>query len=61
MATALTVLEPGTAAEIADQEIDAAVDPVLAVRAAEARSSDKPAWKRSVVRTGILLAHPMKG
>lgn len=56
MATALTVLEPGTAAEIADQEID----PVLAARAAEARSSDKPAWKRSVVRTGILLAHPMK-
>jgi hypothetical protein len=56
VATALTVLEPGTAAEIADQEID----PVLAARAAEARSSDKPAWKRSVVRTGILLAHPMK-
>ena len=30
-------------------------------RAAEALTADKPAWKRNMVRTAILLAHPMKG
>ena len=73
------------AAEITDQEIDAAVDAVLAdlateayplakgwtldlvetlrtnTRAAEALTTDKPAWKRNMGRTAILLAHPVKG
>ncbi|MGN8095996.1 hypothetical protein [Methylobacterium sp. 22177] len=30
-------------------------------RAAEALTTDKPAWKRNIVRTAILLAHPVKG
>ena len=29
-------------------------------RAAEALTTDKPAWKRNMVRTAILLAHPVK-
>ncbi|MGU3404070.1 hypothetical protein [Methylobacterium brachiatum] len=29
--------------------------------AAEALTTDKPAWKRNIVRTAILLAHPVKG
>ncbi|UIY43199.1 hypothetical protein [Methylobacterium radiotolerans] len=30
-------------------------------RAAEALATDKPAWKRTMVKTAILLAHPVKG
>lgn len=30
-------------------------------RAAEALTTDKPAWKRNIVRTATLLAHPLKG
>nr|WP_244435445.1 hypothetical protein [Methylobacterium sp. B34] len=30
-------------------------------RAAEALTIDRPAWKRNMVRTAILLAHPVKG
>lgn len=30
-------------------------------RAAEALTTDKPAWKRNIVRTAILLANPIKG
>ncbi|WP_244492234.1 hypothetical protein [Methylobacterium sp. Leaf361] len=30
-------------------------------RAAEALTTDKLAWKRNMVRTAILLAHPAKG
>ena len=30
-------------------------------RAAEALKTDKAAWKRNIVRTAILLAHPAKG
>ncbi|WP_426315485.1 hypothetical protein ACN9MF_11190 [Methylobacterium fujisawaense] len=30
-------------------------------RAAEALTTDKPARKRNMVRTAILLAHPVKG
>ncbi|SFS86977.1 hypothetical protein [Methylobacterium sp. yr668] len=30
-------------------------------RAAEALTTDKPAWERNMVRTAILLAHPVKG
>jgi hypothetical protein len=30
-------------------------------RAAEALKTDKAAWKRNMVRTAILLAHPVKG
>lgn len=80
-----TVSELRKAAEVTDQEIDAAVDAVLAdlaaeayplakgwaldlvktlrtnTRAAEALTTDKPAWKRNMVRTAILLAHPVKG
>ncbi|KNY24549.1 hypothetical protein [Methylobacterium sp. ARG-1] len=80
-----TVSELRKAAEITDQEIDAAVDAVLAdlateayplakgwnldlvgtlrtnTRAAEALTTDKPGWKRNMVRTAILLAHPVKG
>lgn len=80
-----TVSELRKAAEVTDQEIDAAVDTVLAelatesyplakgwtldlvetlrtnARAAEALTTDKPAWKRNMVRTAILLAHPVKG
>ena len=72
------------AAEVTDQEIDAAVDAALAdlateayplakgwtldlvetlrtdARAAEALTTEKPAWKRNMVRTTILLAHPVK-
>ncbi|WCS26387.1 hypothetical protein LOK46_06010 [Methylobacterium sp. NMS14P] len=80
-----TVSELREAAEISDDEINAAVDVVLAdlateayplakgwtldlvdtlrtnTRAAEARTTDKAAWKRNMVRTAILLAHPVKG
>jgi len=80
-----TVSELRKAAEITDQEIDAAVDVVLAdlateayplakgwtldlvetlrtnTRAAEALTTDMSAWKRNMVRTAILLAHPVKG
>lgn len=79
-----TVTELRKAAEVTDQDIDAAVDAVLAdlateakplakgwtldlvetlrinARAAEALTTDKPAWKRNMVRTTILLAHPVK-
>ncbi|MGX9981100.1 hypothetical protein [Methylobacterium fujisawaense] len=84
MATNPTVSELRKAAEITDQEIDAAVDAVLAdlateaypltkgwtldlvetlrtnTRAAEALTTEKAAWKRNMVRTAILLAHPVK-
>ncbi|GJE12475.1 hypothetical protein [Methylobacterium longum] len=30
-------------------------------RAAEALKTDKAAWKRNMVRTAILLAHPVRG
>ncbi len=80
-----TVSELRKAAEVTDQEVDAAVDAVLAdlateafrsrrdgrstssrrsapnTRAAEALTTDKPAWKRNMVRTAILLANPIKG
>jgi len=80
-----TVSHLRKAAEVTDQEIDAAVDAVLAdlatesyplakgwtldlvetlrtnERAAEALKTDNPAWKRNMVRTAILLAHPVKG
>ncbi|SEG31050.1 MULTISPECIES: hypothetical protein [unclassified Methylobacterium] len=29
-------------------------------RAAEALTTDTPAWKHNIVRTAILLAHPVK-
>ena len=29
--------------------------------AAEALTTDRPVWKRNMVRTAILLAHPVKG
>ncbi|MEE7449443.1 hypothetical protein MRF4_17410 [Methylobacterium radiotolerans] len=85
MASNPSVSELRKAAEITDQEIDAAVDAVLAdlateayplakgwtlhlvetlrtnARAAEALTTDKPAWKRNMVRTAILLAYPVKG
>ncbi len=75
-----TVSELRKAAEVTDQEVEAAVDTVLAdlateafplakgwtldlvetlrtnTRAAEALTTDKPAWKRNMVRTAILLA-----
>lgn len=84
MATNPTVSELRKAAEISDQEIDAAVDAVLKDLASEAYPlavgwtldlveaiagnkaardallTDKPAWKRNMVRTAILLAHPVK-
>lgn len=84
MAAIPTVSELRKAAEVTDQEIDVAVDAVLAdfstasyplakgwtldlvetvrtiTRAAEAPTTDKPAWKRNMVRTAILLAHPAK-
>ncbi|MGU3668478.1 hypothetical protein ACLBX9_30215 [Methylobacterium sp. A49B] len=80
-----TVSELRKSAEISDQEIDAAVDAVLAdlaaeayplakgwtldlvemlrtnERAADALKTDKAAWKRNMVRTAVLLAHPVKG
>lgn len=80
-----TVSELRKASEVTDQEIDGAVDAVLAdltteayprakgwtldlvemlrtnTRAAEALTTDKPGWKRNMVRTAILLAHPVKG
>ncbi|SFV07976.1 MULTISPECIES: hypothetical protein [unclassified Methylobacterium] len=80
-----TVSELRKAGEVSDQEVDAAVDAVLAdlateafplakgwtldlvetlrtnTRAAEALTTDKPAWKRNIVRTAILLANPIKG
>ncbi|MET3486005.1 hypothetical protein [Methylobacterium sp. 1973] len=80
-----TVSELRKAAEVTDQEVDAAVDAVLAdlateafplakgwaldlvetlrtkTRAAEALTTDKPAWKRNMVQTAILLANPIKG
>ena len=80
-----TVSELRKAAEISDDEINAAVDAVLAdlatetyplakgwtldliemlrtnMRAAEAPTTDKLAWKRNIVRAAILLAHPVKG
>ena len=85
MATNPTVSELRKVAAISDQEIDAAVDAVLAnltteayplakgwtldlvetirtnERAAEALKTDKAAWKRNMVRTAILLAHPVRG
>ena len=85
MATNPTVSELRQAAAIPDQEIDAAVDAVLAdlaaeayplakgltldlvdmlrtnERATEALKTDKAAWKRNMVRTAVLLAHPVKG
>ena len=85
MVTNSTVSELRKVAEISDQEIDAAVDAVLAdlateayplakgwtldlvetirtnERAAEALKTDKAAWKRNMIRTAILLAHPVKG
>jgi hypothetical protein len=85
MATNPTVSELRKAAEISDQEIDAAVDAVLEDLASEAYPladgwtldlvgaiagnkaardallTDKAAWKRNMVRTAILLAHPVKG
>lgn len=30
-------------------------------RAAEALTADKPVWKRILIRTAILRAHPVKG
>ncbi|MGU3421241.1 hypothetical protein [Methylobacterium sp. D54C] len=78
-----TFSELRKAAKVTDQEIDVAVDAVLAdltteayplakgcildlvetlrtnTRAAEALTTDKPAWKRNMVRTAILLAHPV--
>ena len=85
MVTNPTVSELRKVADVSDQEIDAAVDAVLAdlatgayplakgwtldlvetlrtnERAAEALKTDKTAWKRNMVRTAILLAHPVKG
>lgn len=85
MATNPTVSELRKADEISDQEINAAVDAVLAdlaaeayplakdwtldlvemlrtnKRAVEALKTDNPAWRRNMVRTAILLAHPVKG
>ena len=79
-----TVSELRKAAEVSDQETDAAVDAVLAdvateayslakcwdldffctlktnERAAEALKLDKPACKRNMVQTAVLLAHPVK-
>lgn len=85
--TVPTVGELRKAAEIADQEIDAAVDAYLANPKAEpfrfasgyvidvaaavygyqpskaaVTDPDRPAkFKRTMVRTAILLAHPVKG
>ncbi|MEE7447571.1 hypothetical protein MRF4_06945 [Methylobacterium radiotolerans] len=85
MATNPTVSESRKAAEVIDQETDAAVDAMLAdlatesyplakgwtfdlletlrtnTRAAEALTTDKTAWKRNMIRTAFLLAHPVKG
>ncbi|KAA0122262.1 hypothetical protein CIW48_19205 [Methylobacterium sp. P1-11] len=85
MASNPTVSELRKASYVTDQEIDAAVDAVLAdlatesypltkgwtldlvetlrtnTRAAEALTTDKAAWKRNMVRTAILLAHPVMG
>jgi hypothetical protein len=84
MATNPTVSELCKAAEVTDEEIEAATDAVIADLATEAYplakawtldlvelirrnavvagalKSDKPAWKRSMVRTAILLAYPVK-
>ena len=51
-----TVSELRNAAEVTDQEIDAAVDTVLADLA-----TDGPARRRKMVRTAILLANLVKG
>jgi hypothetical protein len=75
------VSELRKAAEVTSQEIDAAVDAVLAdlatesdplakgwnpdlvetirtnTRAAEALKTNKPAWKRNMVRSAILLSN----
>ncbi|MGU3403366.1 hypothetical protein [Methylobacterium brachiatum] len=80
-----TVSELRKAAEVTDQEIDAAVDAVLADLATEAYPlakgwtldlvaaiaahkasqdallTDRESYKRNMVRTAILLAHPVKG
>ncbi|MBA9063363.1 hypothetical protein GGQ91_002758 [Methylobacterium fujisawaense] len=85
MATDPTVSEFRKAAEVTDQEIDAAVDAVPAdlatdayplakgwsldlvetirthAHAADALTTDTPAWTRTMVRTAILLAHPVNG
>lgn len=85
MATNPTVSDLFKAKAVTDQEVDAAVDAVLAdvatksyplakgwaldlvetlrtnERAANALKTDKPTWKRNMVRTAILLAHPVKG
>ncbi|WCS23656.1 hypothetical protein LOK46_21160 [Methylobacterium sp. NMS14P] len=74
-----TVPEPSEAAEVVDQEIDAASAEMATevhslaegwmldlvevrrtnTRAAEALTTDEPVWKRNVVRTAVLLAHPV--
>ena len=85
MATNPTVSELRKAAEISDDEVNAATDAVLAelateayplakgwtldlvemlrtnAAASEALKTDKAAWKRNMVRTAILLAHPVMG
>ena len=85
MATNPTVSELRKAAEISDDEINAATDAVLAdlateayplakgwtldlvemlrtnAAASEALNTAKASWKRNMVRTAILLAHPVKG
>ncbi|SFL82069.1 hypothetical protein [Methylobacterium pseudosasicola] len=85
MANNPTVADPFKSKSVTDEEVDAAVDAVLAdlatesfplakgwtidlvetirtnTTAAEALKTDKPAWKRNMVRTAILLAHPVKG
>ncbi|TXN42369.1 hypothetical protein [Methylobacterium sp. WL7] len=85
MAINPTVSDLRKAAEISDDEINPAVDAVLAhvategyplakgwvldlvetirtnAAAAEALTTDKVAWKRNMVRTALLLVHPVKG
>ncbi|AYO83638.1 hypothetical protein [Methylobacterium brachiatum] len=85
MASNPTVSDLFKSKDVTDDEVNAAVDAVLAdlatesyplakgwtldlvetirtnERAAEALKTDKPAWKRNMVRTAILLAHPVKG
>ncbi len=85
MAANPTVSDLFKSKDVTDDEVNAAVDAVLAdlatesyplakgwtldlvetirtnERAAEALKTDKPAWKRNMVRTAILLAHPVKG
>ncbi|MDH2313178.1 hypothetical protein [Methylobacterium brachiatum] len=84
MAANPTVSDLFKSKDVTDEEVDAAVDAVLAdlatyayplakgwtldlvetirtnERAAEALKTDKSAWKRNMVRTAILLAHPVK-